>query len=153
MARCDGFRVQGFTTIELMVVVTVLTILAAIAVPSLHKFSVAQRVKTAGFELQSALLEARSEAIARNADVSVAPLGSGWAEGWTTTVGGVQIKQGNPQKSVAISGPGSVVFRANGRPTSVLPLSVSAADVAADDRRCVRLHLNGRSYLEKGACS
>src|SRR4051812_38092652 len=54
---------RGFTTVELMVAVGIVAILAALAAPSLLAMIATQRVKTATFDLYSAMSYARSEAI------------------------------------------------------------------------------------------
>ena len=73
----------GFTLIELMVVVAMVAILAALAAPSLRQFSAHQALSTAVSELVSAAMNARSLAISRNAPVVLEPLsGNDWTSGW-----------------------------------------------------------------------
>lgn len=62
---------RGLTIIELMVVVGVVGVLAALAAPSLRDFMARQRVAAINAELVTDLQFARSEAIARNRDVYV----------------------------------------------------------------------------------
>ncbi len=57
--------------IELMVTVAVLAIIAAIAVPAMQGLIAANRLSAASTELVTALQLARSEAIRRNAAVTV----------------------------------------------------------------------------------
>lgn len=75
--------VSGFTLMELLVTITIAGILAAAAAPSFSSLISSQRVKTASFDLVAALTQTRSEAIKRNADVSMVPASGGWANGWT----------------------------------------------------------------------
>lgn len=75
-------RVVGFTLIELMVTVAVAVILSMVAVPSFRQFILNQRIKNTSYDLVSALTMARSEAITRNAPVSLAASGASWANGW-----------------------------------------------------------------------
>ena len=60
---------QGFTMIELMVVVSILAILTAIAAPSFKGLIESWRVKQEVEGLQSAIFYARSEAIKRGGGV------------------------------------------------------------------------------------
>lgn len=81
---------RGFTLVELMIVVTLLAVMLGIAAPSFRDFMAGQRVKTAAGEYSSTLVQARSEAIKRNASVTVTPAtlsASGWSQGWTVAVG------------------------------------------------------------------
>ena len=74
---------RGFTIFELMVVLAIAAILVVVAVPSFTSILAMMRVKTLAGEIQSALTNARSESMKRNASVSVTPAASGWQGGWT----------------------------------------------------------------------
>lgn len=86
---------QGFTTIELMVTVAIMAVLAALAAPSFTPLVERWRVRQATEELQSTLYYARSEAIKRGGNVAIARnAGAGectsvgtdltlWSCGWT----------------------------------------------------------------------
>ena len=62
---------RGFTLIELMISVTVLGVLLAIAAPSFNNFFDRYRVKRAADTFSSFLINTKSEAIKRNATVRV----------------------------------------------------------------------------------
>lgn len=63
---------SGFTLIEMLVSVAVLAILVGVAVPSFQSTLDKRRLNDAGEQIYSDLQFARSEAIKRNANVSVA---------------------------------------------------------------------------------
>jgi len=63
---------SGLTVIELMVVIALLGVLAALAAPSMRGLISAQRVRGTNTELVTDLQYARSEAARRNRDVRVA---------------------------------------------------------------------------------
>src|SRR6266496_792796 len=84
---------RGFTLVELVTVVTIVGILAAIAAPSFRDFIIQQRIRNAAFELMADLTFARSEAVKRNATVTMSKTGS-WTGGWTITdAGGNTLRQ------------------------------------------------------------
>jgi type IV fimbrial biogenesis protein FimT len=145
---------RGFTTLEMLVVVGVLLILVGIGVPSLSGMVVMQQLKNAAFDLSSTLSLARSEALTRNAAVTIDPLEGNWARGWTVTdEGGRVIRRQSAYGRVALSGPARVIYSADGRPDSVLtPFAVTATEAATGDYRCVRLRVNGRFTVTRGAC-
>jgi type IV fimbrial biogenesis protein FimT len=77
-------RTRGFTVVELMIVLVIVAILGAVAMPNLDRALTNQRLRNAATDFVSALLLARSEAIKRGADMQVAPLKpSDWTSGWS----------------------------------------------------------------------
>jgi len=64
---------QGFSLIELMVVIAVLSVVLGLAVPNLQQMVVDNRIKAAANTLHTALHMARNEAIARNTTVTLCP--------------------------------------------------------------------------------
>jgi type IV fimbrial biogenesis protein FimT len=77
-------RSLGFTIVELMAVMAVLAIVAVLAAPSFQEFRLRERVKGAANNLFTDLQFARSEAVQRNARVSVSfNTGATWCYGVT----------------------------------------------------------------------
>lgn len=80
---------QGLTMIELLVTVSILAILMAVALPSFQTFFASNRLATANSDLQSTLNLARSEAIRRGMTVTLVRGGGTdkhWENGWTMVV-------------------------------------------------------------------
>jgi type IV fimbrial biogenesis protein FimT len=81
---------QGFTLVELMVTVTMIAILSAIAVPSFSEMMIRSAIRSTSSDLGADLNVARSEAIRVGARVSICPrsaptvvtCGSDWRQGW-----------------------------------------------------------------------
>ena len=80
----------GFTVIELMVTISIATILLVTAVPSFREFTLAQRMKAAIGSLHNDLMMGRSEAVNFNTRVVACPGDpaegcsglSDWSSGW-----------------------------------------------------------------------
>jgi len=146
-----------FTLPEVLTVVAILGILAAIAAPNLGAMIRTQRVKTAAFDVMSSLLYARSEAVKRNAAVTITPTGGNWANGWTLSDASANTLRSKAAfANVSITGPGSVVYSPNGRlsPVGTSPqFSLSASDVAATNQRCIRVSPSGAPFSAEGTCS
>ena len=77
-------RSQGFTLIELMVVLALVAIIATFAVPSFQSAMARQKVNIAASDLLVSATQARSEAIKNNHQAIVQPISaqSDWSQGW-----------------------------------------------------------------------
>ena len=147
-------RMRGFTLIELMTVVFIAVILAAVGVPSFARLMAGQRVKAAASNLQQALLVTRSEALKRNADVAVLPAGGQWSAGWTVVnaSSGAVLNTYPPAPSLTISGPEAITYQSSGRLTPGTAATFRIASSAASDLRCVSVNLTGMPSVKTSGC-
>ncbi len=113
---------KGMSLVEMLVVVAVIAILARAAVPVYTNWVARTQLIAATNELHGAMLYARSEAIKRNARVSVCPSSNGsscladgnWHNGWVVfhdpnnnaslDAGEAVLRRQGEQRGVTISG-------------------------------------------------
>jgi type IV fimbrial biogenesis protein FimT len=153
----------GFTLIELVVTVTLLGVLLMIAIPSFRQLILSQGVKSAAFDVFSALEYARSEAIKRPGETVSLRAGAAsdgaWTTGWRLLNGGGTIlrswtvapeitvtdKNGTPLTQVT--------FAKDGHADATPLLEVkSATSFAGVEARCIKVDLIGRATSKVGSC-
>ena len=158
-------HMQGFTAVELMIVVVIVGILTALAAPAMTQMVRNQRVKTAAFDLNASLVFARSEALKRNVAVTITPNDAGnWTKGWRITDANNNLLKQEADRNLladelSFTGPASVVFARNGRLNAAVAgfniddpgkTYTTAAAYAKRGRRCVGLDLRGRVTTQSG---
>lgn len=162
---------NGFSLIELLVVITVLAVLTSLAAPSFRSIVADNLVKTSANELFYAIQLARNEAVKRNTMVSICPSSNqssctsngNWNVGWiifedvnasgsrdnSETLIRVQTAL---DSSVAAAGPTAIQFATGGylEPAAVQSVQVSAADSA--NPRWVCLTAIGKAQVQATSC-
>ena len=146
-------RTRGFTLIELMVTLAVMVVLMGIAVPSFRAFIGSQKVKTGSYELMTSLVIARSEAVKRNAGVTITPSSSSaWANGWTVagggatlhsqeTISGLTVTTYTDSGCTAAGTVASIAFNGSGRTSASSCYKFTAPNTT--NARCVKVDLTG----------
>ena len=139
---------------ELMIVVAIMALLAAIAAPSMSTMIKRQRIKTAAFDVFSSLAFSRSEAVKRNTSVTLTPVSGDWAKGWSIAdSNGNVLRNQSGWDAITVTGPGTVTYLSSGRVTSnATPFQLAATGVSTTSQRCVSLDLSGRAVSKEGAC-
>lgn len=144
----------GFTLVELLITIVIAAILLAVAVPSFRAYQAGQQVRSAAADLVSALNFARSEAVKRMANVSVAPAGGGWVSGWSVKFGATEIRNYSAAQGVTISGPGAALsYSRDGRTTAAVEFTVTPTGSTSASSRCVRVSISGKPTTSLGECS
>jgi type IV fimbrial biogenesis protein FimU len=104
-------RSKGFTLVELLITVSLVAILAAIALPNFSSIIQNSRADTEVSDLQRALNFARLEAINRGVNIQIRPIVDG--AGWNTALQVITTvaipNQGNPLRVTAPMGTGAAL--------------------------------------------
>lgn len=145
---------RGFTLIEMMVVVTIAAVMLGLGLPSFKSFIAGQRVKTAASDFASAAVYARSEAIKRNAEVSVVAAASGWKNGWSVKTGAITLGEQPAYPGLTLaSAVTEIVYLGSGRlKEQVLVSSLQITGEGGSQARCVSFDLSGLPKSRLGGC-
>lgn len=147
---------RGFTLIEAIIVVSIMAILAGVSTSSFVWLNQTTQIRGAAFDLVADLDFARSEAVKRNDDVVVAPVGGTWANGWTVTAAGTVLRQ-----RAALGGqidfaaaPGTLTFDGAGRASLVTVgnFQICPPSGGTLSGRTVRIDASGLSRSTKTTC-
>ena len=151
---------SGFTMVEVIVVVAIAAILAAIAIPSMKNLLTTQAVRTAAYDLYADLTYARSEAIARGTSVTITGASStDFKQGWriTEAAGGTTLRT-QPARSTAIvftASGNAYTFDKTGRLSAGSPAQwgirpMDTSHTQEYQKRCVQLDPSGRPRTQEG---
>jgi len=158
---------RGFTLIELMVTLSILASLLAIAAPSFQGTIQSNRTQTITTDLTTALQLARSEAVKRGVKVDVCRRNgevcanaADWGNGWLVQVQGGDVLR--VWEAVGgqdtVTGPNeTLTYRPNGLLTKVndaahTTFTVAFANCSGKTQYTVTLTATGRVTSTKGTC-
>lgn len=145
----------GFSLIELMTVVVVLTLLTLVAAPGLQSLINNQRTRAAAHDLISDLILARSEAVKRNRDVVLAPV-SDWASGWMVKTASTaeMIGRRNPLGGgVQVTrSPALITYDASGRLSGAVATVRFELFDGGQNYRCITIDPSGQPSTQIKAC-
>ena len=164
-------RQAGFTLIELMVVVAVVAILAALALPSFQQSIRSNRVATTTNEVLASFSLARTEAIKGIGVAGVCPSSDGsatcanttdWGGGWVvwrtdaTAAGNVRtvVRYVQQKAGTVVTGPAAgVSFTVQGRSVTGASQVGVTPESGSTPVRCVLVSATGQARVNQGACS
>jgi type IV fimbrial biogenesis protein FimT len=152
---------DGFTIMEVMVVVAIVGIMSVFALPSMRDLLRNQRIKTTSLDIYMSLVLARSEAIKLNSgNVSMIAATGGWQNGWKVCVDAnansvcdasesLLIAEAPVDISITVSGPAAniVTYSRDGRlATASASFTLKAGtNNKAAPMRCIDVDPSGRA--------
>lgn len=149
-------RISGFTLIEMMVTLAVLAILVTVAIPNYQAFVLNSRMTAQANDFLASLQLARSEAIKRNASVTMSAKGDGWEDGWQITDAGDNVLRDFPalKGDSSLSGEvATITFRSNGQ-AATTTFNLCNPDTSIAPGRDIEVGVSGRATVVKpGTCS
>jgi len=159
-------RQSGFTATEILVVLAIVGIMAALAMPSMSGLLATQAVRSASYDLNADLTYARSQAISRGTNVSLTGAsGTDFKAGWTITeaAGGTTLRTQGPRDSKIVFTASQAVYTFD-RTGRVAVTSASATTGTANfsivpygtsqvhQQRCIMLDPSGKPRTIEGVC-
>lgn len=148
---------RGFTLVEAVIVMSIMAILAGVSASSFVWLNQTTQIRGAAFDLVADLDYARSEAVKRNDDVIVAPVGGAWVNGWTVTAGATVLRR-RPALGGQINfaaAPGTLTFDGAGRASlaNIGNFQICPPTPGTLRGRTVRIDASGLSRSTKFTCA
>lgn len=165
-------RIAGFTIIELMVTVTLLSVVLVLALPGFQSFIQNNRVATQANNFITALTLARSEALKRGTNVSVcassdqATCTGAWNQGWivftdnatgsnapaiNTVIQAFEALDGNPSLTEA-SNATFVRYQSSGLVSAARAFTLTISNCTGDQQRTINVTATGQISVTRSAC-
>lgn len=149
-----GLALRGFTLIELIITITVMAVLLAIAVPAFNESTLGSKLSSIANSFVASAQLARSEAIKRNVTVTLSAASGGWQNGWVvqegTTVLFSQAKLPNGFLLSESGGATSIAFQPTGAGATAATLTLCrATPTVGSQKRTIEISLTGRPSVKK----
>lgn len=139
------FKVNGYTLIELVVVLAMVGILAAIAIPSFSQLIKQNHLTSTANQLHSVFKFARSEAAKREKQINLVASGSQWSVLLGSEV--LSVFKSDYDLIIITDGLNNLAISSTGSTTSS-QFQITDNDTSTDDY-CLHIYISGQSKLVK----
>jgi type IV fimbrial biogenesis protein FimT len=148
----------GFTLIEMLVTISIMAILLAVAVPSFQNVALSSKLTSQANNFVASVQLARSEAIKRNATVTLCASSDDstctgdWEDGWIVLAGGTVVySQTKLPNGFVLSGDVTTInFQPTGVGATAANLTLCRATPSIGSlQRTIRVSATGRPGVEK----
>jgi type IV fimbrial biogenesis protein FimT len=152
--------VNGFTLIEAMIAVTLMALLAMLAVPSFNAAVLSGQLRASANNLVASAHLARSEGIKRNSVVTLCAssngtscIAGGWEQGWVVLSGTTVLERqlGAPEGlKISAGGITSLSFQPTGAGATAATFTVCRATPSVgSEERVVTIDATGRPWVRR----
>jgi len=149
---------RGFTLIELLVTISIVAILASLAVPAFNEAMLGGKLTSLANNFVASAQFARSEAIKRNAAVTLCASSDGstctgaWKDGWVVRAGGTVVYSQTkfPSGFVLSGNVTSISFQPTGVGATAANLTLCrATPTIGSQQRTIQVSVTGRPDVAK----
>ena len=130
--KSNKIQYKGFTLIELIVVVAIVSILLALAIPSFTETLARRRIEGVSNELNADLQYVKTQAVNNNADVSLITNTTGYVISGITSDGNIVYKTLVLNSNLTITQPVTITYNAfRAFPTTAAVLTIGSSQTTA----------------------